>query len=184
MSATVLGIEKFTAPSGFVNRGRFSLPPEFDSQKFSAKWVEHGPKVVMAQDKEVIQSEGVRVPGWAVWKDSKGKPCLRTVSKGAFVLMFQPKALRQAINKIRGNQSRRRMVKEAKGETVTANPQDDKGVLSAQKLQEMGIESSSEPAFEGDVTFNDLSSEAAEEATIIPAKKPKSNTDFLRKKSD
>lgn len=180
MSQTVLGIEKFTAGAGFVDRGRFPLPTGFDSRQFSAKWVEHGPKVSMAQEREIIQSEGVTVPGWQVWKDKNGKPCFRTISKGAFVLMFQPKALRQAINKLRGNQSRRRMVKEAVGETVSANPQDDKGVLSAKRLQEIGIERTGEPAFEGDVKMNDLSSGVAEEATTIPTRRPKPNTDFLK----
>lgn len=153
------GLTAYTAPAGTVQKGRLSLPPEFNSNQFVGKWVKQGPSVAMAKQRVPIPSESVVADGWAVWEDKNKKPCIRTISSGAFILMFRPRVLQEAINKIHGNQSRKRMLDEAQGKTVTSldgGLNGDRGMLTPDKLATIPGLRESEPTFEGDVRLNSV----------------------------
>ena len=76
-----MGIEVLQAPKGSRGKvpqqhaGQFNLPPEFDQNKWSAMWVEDGPAVQEAAQREWIQGAEVQMTadGWEVWKDKEKK---------------------------------------------------------------------------------------------------------------
>ncbi len=155
------GLTAYTAPAGSVQKGRFMMPPEFPKH-LVGKWVKQGPSVTMARQPVPIPSEGVVASGWETWLDKQKKPCVRTVASGAFILMFRPRVLQTAINKIHGNQSRKRMIDEAQGKTVTSvdgGQVSDRGVLTRDVLNQIPGLRENDQAFEGSVQLNDLTPE-------------------------
>lgn len=155
------GLTTWDGKAGEVNKGSFPLPPEFDRNKHSGQWVKNNHRVNRAKEPEIIRSEGVVADGWAVWKHPKNqKPCIRTVNSGAFILMFRPKALQTAVNAAYGNVSKRRMIQEAEGETLSVGTLESgttQGMLPKRILDAVsGQRGNVEPAFEGNVAFNQL----------------------------
>lgn len=117
-----------------VNLGAFQLPHEFDQEILTGKWVKDEENAIReSQRDEVIQSEGVEVDGWNVWKDAQGKSCVVSVASGKYVLMFRPKSLQKAINVLHGNASRRRIIHEHEGRTVAGEGGKD-GILTDEQL--------------------------------------------------
>lgn len=139
---------------------RFSLPPGFEGHKYASSWVEDGPAVREAMQPETIEHANVRADGWQVYKcleekkisvmdddlsdDKKSKtppklvPYTRVVGKKVFVLMFRPKKLQQALNKIYADVSRDLVNQEVKGETAAANTDGDPGILTNADLRKAG----------------------------------------------
>lgn len=163
------GLTAFTSPQGYVNRGRLPLPETFDSKRFVGKWVKKGPSIQIAKQPEPIPSENVVANGWQVWSDSKNQICQRTLSTGIFILMFRPRVLQTAINKLYGNASRRRMVQEAEGKTVAGQTKTDSGIFTQDVLNKIpGLNREGSP-FETNVPFNDLATVEVEESVQAKA---------------
>lgn len=165
MSATQIeGLSSFTNPEGYVNKGRLPLPENFDTRRFVGKWTKKGPSVQIAKQPERIPSEKMEATGWQIWSDPKTKQiCSRTLSTGVFILMFRPRVLQTAINKLYGNASRRRMVQEAEGKTVAGQIKTDSGIFTQDVLSKIpGLSREGDP-FETAVPFNDLTPTAVEE---------------------
>lgn len=140
---------------------KFALPPGFPAQHYASKWELEGNAVIEAQQPVILEGAGVKAQGWAVYMqvvagqkappeekedglppDPKALPKFvprretvkRVVGKNTYVLMFRPKKLQEAVNKIHGNTSRRIVVSELRGETNAANPQGDRGILTNEQL--------------------------------------------------
>ncbi len=62
-------------------------------------------------------------------------PCTRVVGKQKFVLMYRPKALQQAINRIHAASSRALVNQELLGDTNQANQANDPGILTNHDLR-------------------------------------------------
>lgn len=137
MAHAIEGLETFDAPTDFVDKGPLSLPEGFDSKLFVGKWVKQGAEVHKAGQSERFPLAGVQAKGWEVWKGPRGAICKRALSSGTFVLMFRPRILQQAVNKLYGNNSRLRMMQEANGETVGAEPIQDRGILTNSTLSQI-----------------------------------------------
>jgi hypothetical protein len=130
---------------------KFALPATFDSVKYASKWAEEGPEVEEARQEQVISSAGMKAQGWEVFRTidleatkklgEKGDkapvlvPVKRVVGKKVFILMFRPKALQQAVNKLYANESRERLNREIVGESATVNEAGDPGILTNQDLK-------------------------------------------------
>lgn len=148
-------VEGLTAlETGTFHRGRlagskFALPPGFDANKYASKWVTDGPEVIEASQDQILESAGCKAQGWAVYKTTKtagtGKegdkpsfvPVTRIVGKVTYVLLYRPKALQVAVNKIYADQSRILTGAEVRGETNSANINGDAGVLTNADLARM-----------------------------------------------
>ena len=130
------GLTQVTGPSK-VNRGHLQLPDDFDETKFVGFWAKRGSIANKAKQDEILGGSGVKAQGWNVWKSARGQLCQRTLSSGVYVLMFRPKSLQQAVQKIYGNESRRRMLQEAMGETVAGEAVTDTVVLTDKVLSQI-----------------------------------------------
>lgn len=149
------GITEYTAPSGSVVKGALELPKEFDSRRFVAKWAVQGSGVERAKEPEIIASEGKQIIGWQVWLDSRKQPVRRNLSGKVFYLMFRPKNIQQAVNKLYGNVSRKRMVTEGEGQTIAGERNTDTGMLNNKRLSREG----ENQTFEGQVPINEITQE-------------------------
>lgn len=182
MSATqqIEGLTEWDGKAGETNKGKFPLPPEFDRNKHVGKWVKNDHSIHTAKEAEIIRSEGVQAAGWAVWKHPKtNKPCIRTVTSGGYCLMFRPKVLQQAINAAYGNASKRRMIQEAEGETLSVGTLESgttNGMLTKKILDAVSGQRGTDSAFEGNVVLNSLASETTGEQAKVHV------PDFLKKK--
>jgi hypothetical protein len=188
--ALVEGLTTWDGKVGEVNKGSFPPPPEFDRNRFSGKWVKNNHQVSRAQESEVIRSEGVVAAGWGVWKNPKTqKPCIRTVNSGAYILMFRPKTLQQAVNAAYGNVSKKRMIQEAEGETLSVGTLESgttQGMLTKKTLDAVaGNRGNAESSFEGQVVLNSLTT--VEHGTSIDGEQAKVHRpmpDFLKEKKE
>ena len=150
-----LGISTYESPAGHVNKGALELPKDFDSARHAAKWVKNGAGVQRAQEPEIIASEGVQVVPWAVWQSKTKQICKRILASGVFILMFRPKNIQQAANKIYGNVSRKRMVTEGEGHTIGGERNSDTGMLNNSRLSREG----ENRVFEGQIQINKITQE-------------------------
>lgn len=168
------GLEAVTSPVN-VNKGHLEMPVEFDQNRFVGAWFKRGPQANKMRQPEVLGGAQIKAAGWSVWKDSKGRTCQRSLSSGVYILMFRPKNLQQAIQKIYGNESRRRMVQEASGQTVAGDINQDSGILTNSVLSRMpGLERDEvEPL---NIEFNQIGNEddaATKVATAVATTKGK-----------
>lgn len=115
-----------------VNKGHLAPPPQFDDVKFVGKWVKQGPAVVQAGQPQFLEGN-FKVAGWQVWKH-QGKPCVRGLSSGLFILMYRPKELQNAVSAICGNISRAKIMREQNGESVAGDQNSDRGILTPDRL--------------------------------------------------
>lgn len=149
------GLTALEGPArGNLSSHKFSLPANFPSDKYASKWVEDGPEVQEAQQKQVIAQANVAADGWQVYRmiapvkimddesqekePKKGPPkliaCTRVAGKKVYVLMYRPKALQKAVNDIYANQSRILVNQEVNGEK-SAVSEGDPGILTNADLQ-------------------------------------------------
>lgn len=130
--------------------GRFALPECFDTRKQASAFIPQGNEATAMQADQPVLGTSLVAPGWSVWKypDSypdetlRGKP--HKVSsiehdKPALVLMCRPLDVQKQVNEAYGELSRRAMISEIKGETlsVAALPGGgiDKGMLPDTRLR-------------------------------------------------
>jgi len=121
-----------------VSRGLLELPKEFDKGRFAAKWCKVGADSEKAKQRQLVDAEiGAQIDGWSVWKHPRtNQPHKVALAAGLHVLMFRPKALQQVYNALTGNASRKRLIKEQTGETVSGQaPQH--GMLTEEVLRQM-----------------------------------------------
>jgi hypothetical protein len=165
-------VEGLTALAGPANvrmtGSKFSLPPSFDSTKFASKWEEQGPRVIEAQQPQVLAFANCSADGWQVFKVLKvgtGEPAdpaeakpgdleqkrlpqmvpyTRAVGKAVYILMYRPKALQEAVNVLYANQSREIVGREVMGESAAANQSGDPGILTNEDLRKFGKDFSDE----------------------------------------
>lgn len=135
----IQGLESYDAPDSILHEGHLPLPVEFDRTQFAGKWVFEGPNVEKAKSSEVIPSARMRAAGWSVWLDPKTKKeCKRALNKTACILMFRPKELQKAINKLYANASRRRLIDELDGASTTRAMAGGSGLLDKEQLDRVG----------------------------------------------
>lgn len=161
-----MAIEVITGPAGSSPQGagQFTLPPNFDTRKFAAKWVLKGNEVSAAAEREYIIGTNLTADGWAVWKDGedgngvKGKPHTAHVKKGEHILLFRPRSIQNAVNAIYGNVGKQRMMAEKKGHTIGGESVRDSGLLGEEKIAKV-LGSEGLQGEEGDVQLNPVNLE-------------------------
>lgn len=129
----VEGISEIKGPRQ-VNKGHLAMPADFDGNRYVGNWAKQGSIANKAKQPETLGGSNLRADGWQTWKDTRGHVCKRSLSSGAYILLFRPKILQVAIQKIYGNESRSRMLQEANGETVGGQAVEDFGVLTEAAL--------------------------------------------------
>jgi hypothetical protein len=138
-----MAIELLKTPQGSglnagPDAGLFSLPPEFDTKKFAAEWVESG-QVQMKQQRQTIQQAGVTADGWEIWRKNKDDKATEVHTSGSkkFILMCRSRIVQDQVNAIYGNVSKQVLAREIKGETVTGvgGQVQDPGILTEDRLK-------------------------------------------------
>lgn len=147
-----MAIEILKVHEGDTGAGLFNLPMSFDRKRYAACWKKVGQEVTAAQQREVIASLGLTADGWEVFKDN-GKICkVATKKDGEYVLMFRPREIQDAVNALYGNESKRRLLVEKRGETIGGKPVEDPGLLNERVLeQSIGKEGQD---LDGEVSLN------------------------------
>lgn len=159
-----MGIEILKSPEGSaVDAGMFTLPPNFDSKKYAAEWVESG-QVDMKRQRQVLAQAGVTADGWEVWKANPQDEATTISLSGnkKFVLMCRDAEVQKQVNAIYGNVSKKILAREIKGETVNGANLQDAGILTEERLQrEIGGDMRSGG---GDIKPNPVSAAPRDEA--------------------
>lgn len=153
-----MGIQIEEAPKGRrtveQHAGQFNLPPDFDQKKFAAYWVEDGPAVQEASQREWIAGAGqMTADGWEVWKDKDKKPRKVVSGKKTYVLLHRAKEVQNSVNAIYGNVGKLRAKAEKREGPDGAKI--DPGILGDDRLQR--IMGQSEVDHEGEVVLNKVS---------------------------
>lgn len=161
------GLTQLTGPTtdGRMRNSKFALPLTFDVRANASKWVEDGPEVAEAAQPQIMEHCNMEARGWQVFrgldteatkraneelnKDAKPgekpkiappvlAPVIRVVGKRKFILLFRPKALQAAVNELYARQSRTLVNRELLGESASANPAGDAGILTNRDLRQAG----------------------------------------------
>lgn len=143
-------------------RGKLSLPSDFPSGKFAVRWAKQGHGVATSREREQITGTRYAVDGWEVWHDKGNKPCIRSLSEGAYVLMVRPAVVQRNVSKICGNLSRERLKNEARGRTIAGAAVEDSGMLTDSILNQVeraGAEDANDAL--DTLSVNELSTEKA-----------------------
>ena len=128
------GISDLEGGVAFNQAGPLTLPVEFETQRYAAKWQFEGNAATRSQQPEIIAKAGKKAVGWAVWKHpATKKPETRPLSGGNVVLMFRPKVTQQAVNALYGKISRDRMKDEIEGHTALGDNRVE-GILTKEHL--------------------------------------------------
>lgn len=138
MSEVISGIQSLSGPADLNRlRGKLDLPKGFPILRYAGKWVKKGTGVDKARQPQILTGVGMVAEGWQPYKDSKKQLHVRTLDSGTYVLMIRPRAIQNAVNKLFGNVSKKRMAMEANGQTVAGEQNLDYGVLDTQKLNQI-----------------------------------------------
>lgn len=135
-----LGITFTKIPEQQAHAGLFELPPDFPRRELSGQWVLQEAVRSMEQ-RQPMPQVGAMAPGLTVWmgEDGKGKIKIVVDGKGRkHVLMYRPRKVQEAINALYGNVTKMLHNRNVKGETISANEQQDPGMLSESRLREEG----------------------------------------------
>lgn len=128
------GISDLEGGIAFNQAGPLTLPVEFETERYAAKWQFEGNKATRSQQPEIIAKAGKKAVGWAVWKHPVNKkPETRPLSGGNVILMCRPKVTQRAVNAIYGKISRDRMSNEIEGHTALGEP-GVQGILTKEHL--------------------------------------------------
>lgn len=137
------GISVITAPPEQTQVGRFSLPEDFDSRRFSASWVETTSVESYTRARQPIVGTQLAADPWSVWKNPKtSKPYKITVEKKEWILLCRPKHVSKAVNVIYGNLGKEAARNERDGQTVAGGELQDPGMLPEAVLRRVGISDS------------------------------------------
>lgn len=170
-----MGIEVLQGPKGSrvadQNAAEFNLPPEFDRQKWSAYWVEDGPKVQEVAQREWLNgASNVTADGWEVWKGPDKKPRKVVSGKKTYVLTCRLRSVQNSVNAIYGNVGKLRAMAEKREDPVAVDGRRDPGVLGDARLQR--IMGQSEIDHEGEVVLNKVDDVQRVEASAIEGREP------------
>ena len=136
-----MALELVKTPDAGVDAGIFNLPPDFDTKRYAAEWVEEG-RVAFKQQRQVLPQTGYTADGWEVYKEGKSAVKVTGGDKKVYVLMVRPRVIQQQVNALFGNVSKAQLRRERKGETVAGAPQQDPGMLTEQRLSQVAGEGS------------------------------------------
>lgn len=128
--------------------GRFSLPKEFDSQRFASSFHAEGNEAQAMTTPQPVMGTKYEAEGWEIWKypvgsNQEGKPHrVPSLDKGGqtYVLMCRSIEVQAQVNEAYGQLSRANMVAEARGETVGGddpNSEENRGMLSTKQLDKV-----------------------------------------------
>lgn len=96
-------------------------------------------------DAKTGDNEGSEIESVKKRKSPQMVPCTRAVGKAVFVLMFRPKNLQLAVNKLYAGQSRQIVNREILGETNAVNEGNDAGILTNADLRKHSRDLGDEP---------------------------------------
>lgn len=131
-----MALEAIAGPQGTPDAGLFNLPPDFDSKKYAAEWVEES-QVPFKRQRQSLPQTGFTADGWEPYKTEGAKTAYSVVggNKKRYVLMVRPRAIQDQVNALFGNVSKKQIRREQKGETVAGATPQDPGMLTEQRLK-------------------------------------------------
>lgn len=130
-----MALEVLKTASGSTDAGMFTLPPNFDTKRYAAEWVEES-QVPMKSQRQILQGAGLTADGWSIWRaESKSKATeVFGSGKKKFVLMCRPRQIQQQVNAVYGNISKQHINNEVSGATA-AGQAPDPGILTEERLR-------------------------------------------------
>lgn len=130
--------------------GRFVLPREFDSKKYASAFYAEGNECSSMTEPQPVLGTRYVAPGWKTWLYPKGhtkadKPHkVGSLEKEGqtMVLMYRDIAIQKQVSEAYGEVSRIALVREIRGETISADDGKSGGMISEEKLAKvLGSES-------------------------------------------
>lgn len=151
-----MALEIIEKPATEPDMGMFNLPPEFDREKYAAKWVKKGHEVEAARQRQTLIGAGnVSADGWQVYKPAKGGLHTANTQKGEYVLMFRDKAVQEQVNAVYGNVGKQRMMAEKSKAAASRGETGATGMLSDEQLRAAGYRDDlARSEQEGEVVLN------------------------------
>lgn len=131
-----MAIELLKIPQASADAGMFNLPPDFDTKKFAAEWVEES-QVEFKQQRQNLPGCNATADGWTVWKKNTKDSPIKVKGSGSktFVLMCRSLEVQKQVNALYGNVSKKQFNREVTGGTVAGEGLQDPGILTEKSLQ-------------------------------------------------